>query len=71
VTRREAILLLEEEHGIDDDNRQSIALDVVVPGICLDCGGFNDEMEPDAIYDCEECGGEETVQSYPILLGVI
>jgi hypothetical protein len=47
------------------------AIDSVVPGICIICGGIDDSIEPDREDACcDECG-TDTVKSVLVIAGVI
>ena len=46
-------------------------LDSIVPGLCRACGFEISSVEPDAEgYNCPECD-KDTVDSIPVIIGVI
>lgn len=57
--------------GFSWDDVARFVLDDVVPARCSECG-FERQVEPDAqLYDCFECGAEESVTSPLIKLGLV
>lgn len=60
----------ETKLGYTEDDIRAFVVDSVVPGICFECEEHDRDVEPDARnYDCETCGGIETVNSLLVMLG--